>query len=245
MLVVADGPFTYALRPGGELTLAGMLFTPGCPGYNRGVAACGPGELIVTTANGQVARWRPAQHESQVLADGFDRLYGVAIAPGGAVVFAEAGTGRVLSVRSGNVEELATGLREPMGVAVGPDGTCYVAESGGGRVVRLAGGRAESVLDGLLEPQGILLCRGLLYVVDVLARELIEYNIASKARRTIASDLPVGAPPGVTPRFLRAMPLSGPMGPFAGIAAGQDGTLYLSADAEGSILAVKPAQHLA
>jgi hypothetical protein len=37
------------------------------------------------------------------------------------------------------------------------------------------------------------------------------------------------------------MPLSGPMGPFAGIAAGQDGTLYLSADAEGSILAVKPA----
>ena len=241
VLVVADGPFTYALRPGGELTLAGMLFTPGCPGYTRGVAACGPGEVIVTTANGQVARWRPAQHESQVLAEGFDRLYGVAIAPGGAVVFAEAGTGHVLSVRSGNVEVLATGLREPMGVAVGPDGTCYVAESGGGRVLRLAGGHAESVLDGLLEPQGIVLCRGLLYVVDVLARELIEYNIASKARRTIASDLPVGAPPGVTPRFLRAMPLSGPMGPFAGIAAGEDGTLYLCADAEGSILAVKPA----
>jgi hypothetical protein len=28
------------------------------------------------------------------------------------------------------------------------------------------------------------------------------------------------------------------MGPFAGISAGPDGTLYLSADAEGSVLAL-------
>jgi len=52
----------------------------------------------------------------------------------------------------------------------------------------------------------------------------------------------VGAPPGVTPKFLRAIPpLSGPMGPFAGIAIGGDGTLYLSADAEGSVMALRPA----
>jgi hypothetical protein len=31
------------------------------------------------------------------------------------------------------------------------------------------------------------------------------------------------------------------MGPFAGITAGSDGTLYVSGDAEGSVLAIRPA----
>ena len=31
-------------------------------------------------------------------------------------------------------------------------------------------------------------------------------------------------------------PFSGPQGPFAGIAAGPDGALFVSADAEGSVL---------
>ena len=34
-------------------------------------------------------------------------------------------------------------------------------------------------------------------------------------------------------------PFSGPQGPFAGIAAGPDGTLYVSADGEGSVLALR------
>jgi sugar lactone lactonase YvrE len=242
LLFVADGGFVYMLRPGGELQGAGMLFSPGFPGYTRGVAAIAPGEFVVTTANGAVARFWPARQGSEVLAEGFDLLYGIAVAPGGAVVFAEGGTGRVLSLRSGDVEQLVTGLHQPMGVAIGRDGACLVSESGAGRVVMLSGGRAETVLDGLQRPQGIVLRGALLYVVDVLARELIEYDMASGTRRTIAAGLPVGAPPGVTPRFLRAfLPLSGAMGPFAGIAAGADGTLYVSADAEGSVLALRPA----
>jgi hypothetical protein len=34
-------------------------------------------------------------------------------------------------------------------------------------------------------------------------------------------------------------PFSGPQGPFTGIAAGPDGTIYVSADAEGSVLAIR------
>jgi len=242
LLYVADGPFSYTLRPGHERQLAGMLFTPGYPGYSRGVIAAGPGEFIVTTANGDVARYWPAKQKSEVLARGFDQLYGVAIAPGGAVIFAEQGTGRVLSVHSGHVEELAAGLSKPSGVAVGPDGTCLVSESAAGRVVKLSGGRTETVVDGLQKPQGILVRGGLLYIVDAGAKALIEYGLASGARRTIASNLPVGAPPGVIPKFLGAIgTLCGPMGPFAAIAAGADGTLYVSGDAEGSILAIRPA----
>ncbi len=141
-LYVADGAFSFTLRPGDERRIAGMLFSKGYPGYARGVVAVGPGEFIVTTGNGDVARYWPAQERSEVLASGFDRLYGVAVAPRGAVIFVEQGRGRVLSVHSGNVEELAAGLKEPAGVAVGADGACYVSESAAGRVVKLSGGPA-------------------------------------------------------------------------------------------------------
>ncbi len=242
VLMIADGGFSYTLRPGGKPQPAGMFFTPGYPGYVRGVVVGAPGEYIVTTAGGQVARWSPAKQEHEVLADGFDRLFGVALTAGGAALFADAGTGRLLSLQSGSVEELASGLQEPKGVAITAGGDCLVAEEGAGRVVRYVAGGVEIVLDGLRQPQGLLVRGDLLYVVDTGARELVEYDMVRKVRRSLAAGLPIGAPPGVTPKFLRPFPpLSGSIGPFAGIAAGADGTLYLSADAEGSVLALRPA----
>src|SRR5262249_13387804 len=158
-----------------------------------------PGEFVVTTSGGQVTRYRPAASESDVLADGFDQLYGLAIA-GEAVVFAEFGTGRVLSVRAGNVDMLASGLRQPVGVAIGPDGAPCVAESGAGRVVRLAGPQPETVVDGLVCPQGIVVADGQLYIVDAGAKEVISVDLDTKARTTIAAGLPVGSAPGVKPK---------------------------------------------
>jgi DNA-binding beta-propeller fold protein YncE len=217
-----------------------MLFTPGYPGFLRGLVPAGAGEFVVTTSGGQVSRYRPANNESEVLADGFDQLYGVAIMQLDAVVVAELGTGRVLSIRSGQVEVLAAGLSDPVGVAVAPDGAPLVAEAGAGRVVKLTALGAETVLDGLQRPQGIVVRDGRLYVVDADAKALVAFDLGSKQRQTIASDLPVGAPPGVAPKPLRGMPpFSGPQGPFAGITAGADGTLYLSADADGSVLAIR------
>lgn len=242
-LYVADGPFSYAIKPGQPRQTVGFLFTPGYPGHARGVAAASPGEFIVTTANGDVARYWPAKNESKLIASGFDQLYGVAVAPKGAVIVAEQGTGRVLSLQSNNVETLATGLKQPSGVTVSADGTCFATESAAGRVVKLSGGRAVTVLDDLQQPQGILARNGLLYIVDAGLKALIEYDVARGVRRTIAFDLPVGAPHGVTPKFLRAIGnMSGPMGPFAAIAATADGTLYVSADAEGSVLSIRPVQ---
>jgi sugar lactone lactonase YvrE len=241
VLFIADGPFTYRLHADGKCETVSFLFSPGCPGYARGVAAAGPGEVIVTTSSGQVARWNPAKGAHEFLAQGFNRLYGVAVASGGAVVFVETGAGRVHSVKNGNVEELGSGLREPLGVAVTSSSTCLVTEEGAGRVVKLSGGRAETVLDGLQKPQGILARGDVLYIVDAGAKELVAYDMTSKSRSVVASGLPVGAPAGVTPKFLGPIgDMSGPMGPFAGIAAGADSTLYISADAEGSILALRP-----
>jgi hypothetical protein len=100
------------------------------------------------------------------------------------------------------------------------------------------------VVDDLQRPQGILVVGQQLYVVDAGAKALIAVGLEDGTRRTIASGLPLGAPPGVVPKPLKGMPpFSGPQGPFAGIAAGPDGTLYVSADAEGSVLALRQDGH--
>lgn len=237
---VADGTYFYMVRADGSLETAGMLFSPGYPGFLRGVAATGPGEFVVTTSGGQVARYRPAAGETDYLATDFDQLYGVAVGPGGTVVFAELGTGRVHCLRSGSVETLASGLVDPVGIAFGPDGTPLVAESGAGRVVRLSGSGATTVVDGLQRPQGILVAGGVLYIVDAGAKEIVAFDLDGQERRTIASGLPVGPPPGVEPKPLKGMPpFSGPQGPFAGITVGPDGTLYVSADGDGSVLTLR------
>jgi sugar lactone lactonase YvrE len=244
-LYVADGTYFYLVLPDGSLQTVGMLFSPGYPGFVRGVVTSGPGEFVVTTSGGQVTRYRPAASESEVLADGFDQLYGVAIGPDGPnnVIFTELGTGRLLSVRSGEIHVLATDLRDPIGVAVDADGTCLVAQSGAGTVVRVDGSAIDTVVADLQRPQGILVRDGVLYIVDAGAKKVIAFDLTSKTQQTIASGLPVGPPPGVTPKPLKGMPpFSGPQGPFAGITAGPDGTLYISADGDGSVLALHRTQ---
>jgi sugar lactone lactonase YvrE len=237
-LYIADGTYFYAALPDGSLQTVGMLFSPGYPGFLRGVASTGPGEFVVTTSGGQVSRYRPATSETEVLADGFDQLYGLAVSPNGVVV-AELGTGRVLSLRSGDIEVLATGLPEPVGVAIA-HGACLVALAGAGRVVEVNGPRIDTVVADLERPQGICVHDGVLYIVDAGAKELIAFDMNAEVRQTIASGLPVGPPPGVVPKPLKGLaPFSGPQGPFAGIAAAADGTLYVSADGDGSVLAVR------
>jgi sugar lactone lactonase YvrE len=110
-------------------------------------------------------------------------------------------------------------------------------------VVKVNGSRIDTVVADLQRPQGISVRNGVLYIVDAGAKELIAFDLNTNVRRTIASGLPVGPPPGVVPKPLKGMPpFSGPQGPFAGIAAAADGTLYISADGDGSVLAVRRSQ---
>ncbi|EJZ13763.1 SMP-30/gluconolactonase/LRE family protein [Mycolicibacterium fortuitum] len=240
-LYVADGTYFYRVGSDGDLQTVAMLFSPGYPGFLRGVIAAGPGEFIVTTAADTAARFRPGAADdevSQVLASGIDQPYGVTQAPDGSVVVVEQGAGRLLSVRDGSVSVLASGLDTPVGVVIGPDGAPLVSVAGA--VLRVTGGTAQPLVDGLHTPHGILVRDGALYIVDSGNKELISYDLSTSTRTTIATGLPVGPPPGVTPKPLKGMPpFSGPQGPFAGITAGPDGTLYISGDGDGSVLALR------
>jgi sugar lactone lactonase YvrE len=236
---VADGTYFYALEPDGALHTVGMLFSPGYPGFLRGLTPSGPGEFVVTTSGGQIGRYRPGSDETDYLADGFDQLYGVALMPNG-IVAVEQGTGRVISLdASGSVDVLASGLDTPVGVTVTSAGELLVTESGAGRVVRVTPAGTEPLVDGLGCPQGILAVGDELFIVDAGAKAVVAFDSATGTVAAIASGLPIGPPPGVVPKPLQGMPpFSGPQGPFAGIAAGPDGTLYVSADGDGSVLAL-------
>jgi len=237
---IADGTYFYVLAPDGALQTVGMLFSPGYPGFLRGVTSCGTGEFVVSTSGGQIARYRPGVDQCDYLADGFDQLYGVAIS-GSEIIAVEQGAGRVIALSDSGVRTLADGLLEPIGVTVTPDGVILVSETG--RIVAVTGAGVQTVVDGLQRPQGIVCIGTTLFVVDAGSKDVIAVDRATGVRSIIASGLPIGPPAGVTPKPLKGMPpFSGPQGPFAGIAAGPDGTLYVSADGEGSVLALRREQ---
>ncbi len=242
VLYAADGISMAAVDLDGKQRRVGMLFDGEFPGFVRGLGAGVDGNVIVTTSAGDVTTYHPVSHRMTEHAKGLQELYGVAAAPGGAVVVAEGGTGRVLVISGKEIKTAASGLSRPTGIATASDGSCFVAEAGKGRVVHVNGGVTEA-LGGLREPHGVMLSGDDLYIVDVGAHELICFSTKTRERKTIASNLPVGSPPGVVPHVLAGIPglLPGPLASFSGIAQSRDGTLFVSADGEGSILAFRPA----
>ena len=177
-----------------------------------------------------------------MLASGYDKLMGVAVAADGAIVFAETGTGKVHALEGGVTRELASGLAGPMGVAIGPDGSVYVAECEAGRVMRLSGGRSETVIDGMVRPEGLAISGGKLFALDTVAKQLVACDLSGGPAEVIVRDLPVGAPTGIIGRHAGGVgDMCGPMWSFSGLAAGPDGTIFIAGDAEGSVLALDQA----
>jgi DNA-binding beta-propeller fold protein YncE len=166
---------------------------------------------------------------------------GIARTSDGALIVAEAGEGRVLKISiAGKVSVLAGGLGRPTGVAVAADGSCYASETSKGRVVKVDDG-TTTVVEGLRLPHGLAFVGGQLLILNVGSKELISFSPATKQRQLLAASLPVGAPPGIVPKPLMGVPdlIPGPLPPFAGLAVGTDGTIYLAGDGEGDVLALK------
>jgi sugar lactone lactonase YvrE len=225
----------------GQWERVGWSFDPDFPGFLRGLCP-GPGDQLYTaTLLGNLTAYDTRKHSCEVLAEGLDSPFGVARTPSGAVVAAEYGGGRVVAVETkGQPKVLARGLDRPTGVAVAGDGTCFVAETGKSRVISINGG-ITPILEGLERPEGIAIAGDELIVLDAGTKQLWTVSLRVGNSAVIASGLPVGAPSGAAPQPQPGVPgfLPGPILPFAGVATGPDGTIYVAADGEGSVLALR------
>jgi sugar lactone lactonase YvrE len=241
---VADGGSIAAVSHDGEIVRLATNADRhvGAPGYSRGIC-CGPdGRIYVTTM------WptgTPGASNIYVFSPGdgtwetregatTEGPAGIAYRADGALVIADADGGRVLELDPrGRSRTLACDVERPLGVALDGEVT-YVTDVARGRVVE-AGGRGRVLVDGLERPEGVAYHEGHVYVLDAGAGKLLSVSVDDGGIETIAQELPTGTPPGSLSPTLGNTGLS-VLSPFTGVAVDAEGTLYLGADGEGSVL---------
>ena len=214
-LYVADGASFYVLPPGGKLQSArddlqpGLSRLPARCGSRSGRAASrdhrrtarlrstGPG----TAERGARRRTRPALWSGGCARRG-RRGRG---ARHGARAVRPVGQGRGAGHRPRDPGRGDRSGRRLPGL-----------RSGGGTGRQVSGAGSKPCWMACSDPQGIAGAPGQLYIVDAGAKELIAFDLENRARRTIATGLPVGAPPGVIPKLLADAAVLGAPGPVRG-----------------------------
>ena len=240
-LYIADGMSLAIIGSDGSLAARpALLVNHDFPGFVRGVAIAPGGGCYLTTTAGTIARYR-AGKEIQVIGSDLGNISGITVAPNGNLIACVTDNGEVLQVTpAGKVSTLARGLKTPLGVAAAADGSCFVAQAAGGNVVHLGGGDPTVVIKGLSEPHGVAVSGDSLFVLDRATKSLVYYDHETGQSITVATDLPIGSEPGLTPKILPGIAglLPGPLLPFADLAATRDGRILISADGAGAVISI-------
>jgi sugar lactone lactonase YvrE len=155
----------------------------------------------------------------------------------GTLLVAEIATGTILRAQGEHYAErtpLVQGLLGPTQMVLGQDGALYVLEAAGNlKRVDLGTAAVTVVASAMALPDGIALTpSGTLIVAESGAKRLLEIDPAVGARRTIAENLPIGyavGREGLPPPYLPT-----------GVAVAPDGTIYVSADQNNSLLRLRP-----
>ena len=226
-LYVADGTYFYALdRQAGTLQTAGMLFSPGYPGFLRGVAS--DRASASSSSRPPMDKWRATDRTATKA-----RCWQTVSISSTASRSRPSGSGRggrtrardgCFRIRAGR--RRGAGVRPAASRSVWPSPPTGVAWSPRRALGGWSGWTARVRCWTDCSVRRAFSCSTTRSTSSTPApKELVAFDLGSGTRRTIASELPVGAPPGVIPKPLLGMPpFSGPQGPFAGIAAGPDGT---------------------
>jgi sugar lactone lactonase YvrE len=157
--------------------------------------------------------------------------------PDGSVIYAEIATGSVTRASGPKFETkevIASGLAGPVQMIMGKDGALYVTEAAG-KLTRIpldASAPLRAVAEGLAMPEGVAQTPwGTFIVAESAARRLVEIDIATGTRRTVAENLPIGLEggPGMPPPYVPT-----------GVAVGSDGTIYMTADRNNALYRIRP-----
>lgn len=221
--LVVDGLSLAALDSSGRISHIGSPLDKSAPRFVRAVAPGAPGEILMTTARGDVLRYRLSDGQASAQAQKLGELKGLCAGPGGLVFAVRANDGAVLEIdAAGTARVLVSGLNHPTDV-LWVDGVLYASEAGAGRVIRIADGAISTAIGGLGNPRGLAASHDRLYVLDRGRRALLGRPLRGDAdARVIAERLPIGA----------VCPID-----FAGgLCSDHRGGLLIAADGEGSVL---------
>ncbi|MEI9997467.1 MAG: hypothetical protein WDM91_22930 [Rhizomicrobium sp.] len=239
---VADSVSLARLGPNGAIERVSQYITDAYfPGILRNVAAAGDDVFITANSTGTVSAYTP-DRELKILGSELGQIMGVVALGAGAAAACDYEDGRLLELTASGVKTVARGLGRPTGLAVDSDGSYFVADARSGSVGHVEKGTVGTVLNGLVEPHGLALCGRSLYVLDRGAHALHRLDLDTRRHDIVAANLPVGSAAGIAPHALPGIAglMPGPILPFAGIACGGDGTVYVSADRDGSVVRVWP-----
>ena len=172
---------------------------------------------------------------------GFKAPYDAQPMDDGSLLVIEIATGQLLQLSGPDYAQrrtVASGLAGPVQMALGTGvhaGSVFISEAAGNIVkVTLADGSKTTVVSGLAMPEGLAFTPwGSLVVAETAAGRLTEIDLASGNRRSVAEQLPIGLPPsaGLPPPYVPT-----------GVTVASDGTVYLSADRNNAVYAIKPAR---
>lgn len=221
--LVVDGLSLAALSATGQVSHIGSPLDNSAPRFVRAVAAGNPGEILMTTARGDVLRYDIASGRARAQAEKLGELKGLCAGADGVIHVVRAGDGAVLRIAAdGAITPLLSGLNRPTDVLC-VNGDLHVSENGAGRVIRSRDGVITTLIDGLRDPRGLACLDGWLHVLDRGQRALHKISLGDPGNtEVIAENLPVGA----------ICPLD-----FAGgLCSDHRGGLLIAADGEGSVL---------
>lgn len=167
---------------------------------------------------------------------GFKTPYDAIPMDDGSLLVIEIATGNLLRVSGAKHEVrkiIASGLTGPVQMVLGHDGQLYLTEAAGNLVrIDLATGAKTVLASGLAMPEGLAQTPwGSFIVAETLAARLIEIDPVKGERRTVAENLPIGLEggPGMPPPYN-----------VTGVAVGDDGVIYMSADRNNAVYKIQP-----
>jgi sugar lactone lactonase YvrE len=154
----------------------------------------------------------------------------------GSLLVLEVGSGQLTKASGDKYAERAVVAKDLVGpnqMVLGKDGAVYVTEAAGKLTrIEIATGAKTTVAEGLAMPEGLSETPwGTFVVAEAGAKRLTEVDPKTGAKNVIAENLPIGLPgrAGMPPAYLAT-----------GVAVAADGTLYVTADLNDSLLRLKP-----